>query len=83
MVGTVDGGGGVVTNLAPSFLITKGKRETKIERFTLTTSCYYTEDIPVAQGEAQLFLELMPEKNLARGETACGVVQDVLNSVLT
>lgn len=49
MAGTVEGGGGVVTDLPPSFLITKGKRETEAERFTLTTSRCHTEDTPVAQ----------------------------------
>lgn len=49
------------------------KREAKVKRRTLTTSCYNTEDMPVAQGEAQLFLELMPERNFPFSEAASEV----------
>lgn len=71
----------MVPDLAPSFLVTKGNRET--EKFTLITRCYNTEDIPVAQAEAQLFLELVPERNFPCGRTASDVAHDVLNNILT
>lgn len=73
----------MVTRLAPGFPAAKGKRNRRVERFSLTTSCDHTETIPVAQAEAQLFLEPTLERNLLSVRQLVMQCLKVPNNILT
>ena len=55
----------------------------KVERCTLTTRRYNTEDKSVAPGEAHLLPQLREERKFPGGETASDGGHDVLNDTPT